>query len=104
MLEMYDVEARRRGKMKSDDRTFVLRPMEGKNPRDTKGNVDPRLFQGENNLHAIYDDIKGMWTLRYEVGGLPEALKQKFTTFSDCEDTVRRYFANRSVEIEKVID
>ena len=104
MLTSYDPEARRKQKMKSDDRTLILVPMEGKNPRDSKGNIDPRLFNGENNLHGIYNEMTGMWYLKYEVGGLPEPLKQQFLTFGDLETTVRQYFAKRNVTVLEIVD
>lgn len=103
MLTTYDPDSRRKQKMKSDDRILVLVPMEGKNPRDSKGNIDPRLFSGENNLHGIYSETSGMWFLRYETGGLPEPLKQQFITFDDLETTVRRYFKTRNVTVLEVI-
>ena len=104
MISNYDVEARRKAKMRSDDRVLVLEPTKGKNPRNTLGHIDPRLFNGENNIHIIYDDIKGLWKLRYDVGGLPEPLKQNFTTFNTALAAVKKYFETRNVEIVKVID
>ena len=104
MISNYDVEARRKEKMRSDDRVLVLRPMSGKSPRDVLGQVDPRLFSGENNMHVIYEDTSGMWKLRYDVGGLPESLKQKFTTFNSAVDAVKKYFETRNVEVTSIID
>lgn len=104
MIANYDIEARRKAKMRSDDRVLVLGVMRDKKPRDTLGHIDPRLFTGENHLHVIYDDITGMWRFRYDIGGIPETLKQNFTTFTQAVDTAKRYFANRNVEIVKVID
>ena len=99
-----DIEARREAKVRSDDRVLVLQPMEGLKPRNVVGQVDPRLFNGENNLHVIYDDMTGMWKLRYDTGGLPEPLKQTFTTFNTAVDAVKKYFSTRNVEVSKVID
>lgn len=104
MISNYDVEARRKEKMRSDDRVLVLQPMSGKTVKDVLGKADPRLFSGENNLHIIYDEIKGMWKLRYDVGGLPEILKQEFTTFNTAVDAVKKYFASRNVEVVRIID
>lgn len=104
MISNYDIEARRKAKMRSDDRVFVLQPVQGKSAKDILGRADPRLFTGENNLHAIYDDITGMWRLRYDMGALPEPLKQKFTTFNTAVDAVKKYFSSRNVEITKIID
>lgn len=104
MISNYDVEARRKAKMRSDDRVLVLKVMDGKKPRDVLGHIDPRCFSGDNNLHVIYDDTKGMWKLRYDVGGLPEPLKQNFTTFNTAVAAAKKYFETRNVEIARVID
>lgn len=100
----YDIEARRRGKMRSDDRILILKVMEGKTAKDYAGKVDPRLFSGENKLHGIYDPQSGMWNMRYQTGSLPEPLRQKFMTFEELEMAARKYFATRNVEISGVID
>lgn len=104
MLTSYNPEARRKQKMKSDDRTLVLVPMQGKTVKDVTGKADPRLFNGENNIHGIYDEMSGMWSLKYEVGGLPEPLKQRFLTFGDAEQAVRQYFSKRNVTVLEVVD
>lgn len=102
MIINYDVETRRKSKMKDDDRVLVLKVMDGKSPRDTAGKIDPRLFSGENNLHVIYDENTGMWSFRYDVGGLPEPLKQKYTEFQDAVTVARQYFAKRNVQIDRI--
>jgi hypothetical protein len=104
MISNYDVEARRRSKMKDDDRILILRPMPGKTARDINGRVDPRLFNGDNKLHIIYNNTTGMWGMRYDVGIPPEPLRQKFTMFGDAVETARLYFAKRDVEIERIDD
>ena len=102
MLVNYDVESRRMSKMKSDNRVLVLRPMEGKKSLAADGSVDARLFTGENKLHAQYSDVTGMWSLHYDIGGLPGALKNQFTMFSELLAHTRAYFARRNVEIVEV--
>jgi len=101
-IVQYDVEERRRNKMKSDDRILVLRPIDGKTALSSTGSVDKRLFNGENKLHAIYDDVKGMWTMHYDVGGLPGGLQHQFTEFSPLLEHARNYFKRRNVEITQV--
>lgn len=101
-LTTYDPEARRDSKMKSDDRVLVLQVMDGKKPISSTGNVDQRLFSGDNNLHATYDQQTGMWSMNYEVGGLPGGLQRKFTTFPDLLTYVREYFHDRNVKIAEV--
>lgn len=102
MLVNYDIEERRRGKMKADDRVLVLQPMEGKKPLTTDGSVDARLFKGENNLHVIYNVNDGAWKMAYEMGGLPGGLQGKFTTFGEAVSTARAYYAKRNVEIADI--
>lgn len=104
MISNYDVEVRRKAKMRSDDRILVLQPKRGMTAKDCVGRTDPRVFTGENNLHIIYDNITGMWKLKYDFGGLPETLKQCFTTFGTALSAVKKYFDNRNVEVVKVID
>lgn len=100
----YDIEARRKSKMMSDNRVLILKVMEGKTAKDYSGKVDPRLFTGENKLHGIYDPQSGMWNMRYQTGILAEPLRQKFTTFEDLYAFAKKYFATRNVEIAGVID
>lgn len=90
--------------MRSEDRILVLKPIEGMGPRDSIGNIDHRLFKGENKLHAIQDPRTCMWSLKYEDGRLQEALKQKFTNFKTLLDFTREYFKKRNIEITEVID
>lgn len=100
----YDIEARRRAKMFSNDRILVLRVMEGKKALSSGGLVDSRLFTGENKLHGVYDDRTGMWNMKYETGGLPGALQQKFITFEDLVDCAKVYFKSRNVEVSGIIN
>lgn len=102
MLVNYDVEDRRRSKMKSDDRILILQPMEGKAALSAAGAVDKRLFNGENKLHAIYDEAKGIWSMKYDMGGLPGGLQGQFTVFSELVNTARAYFRKRNVEITEI--
>jgi hypothetical protein len=104
MLNTYDPEARRKSKMRSDDRIIELKPMPGVNPKNSIGNTDSRLFTGENQLHAVYNEMTGMWSLRYEQGAVPGALKERWTMFEDLLATVKRYFSSRNVEVTRVID
>lgn len=100
----YDIEARQKEKMHTTDRLIVLRPMEGKDPKDAQGNVDKRLFSGENNLHAVYDVNKGWWSVRYDKGAIPGGLDRNWTDLTNTVDTVRQYFAARNVEVVEVRD
>ena len=100
----YDIEARRKDKMMSDDRVLVLRPMEGKKTTDSMGKIDTRLFTGENKLHGIFDPRSGMWNMRYETGALPGALQQKFMEFHELVAFAKAYFKTRNVEVSEILD
>lgn len=100
----YDIEVRRKDKMLSDDRVLILRTMAGKKAADSAGKIDPRLFTGENKLHAVFDPRTGMWNMRYETGGLPGALQQKFLEFNDLYTFAEEYYKTRNIEITEVIN
>lgn len=98
------IESRRREKMATNDRVLVLKTIDGKQPKGSTGVVDPRLFNGANKLHGVYDERTGMWNLRYETGALPGALQQKFSTFTELEQFAKKYFLTRDVEIVEIIN
>lgn len=100
----YDIASREKAKMHTLDRIIVLKTMEGKDPLTSDGFVDKRLFNGENNLHAIFDIRTGMWFLRYDKGLLPGALDVKYISLPEILDYVRQYFARRNVEVVEVKD
>src|SRR5687768_1734002 len=89
-------------KYNSDDRVFIFEPVEGTKVTAATGLVDPRLFTGENKLHAKKDDIYGLWYLQYEMGGLPPVLKQKWTSFNAMVKFARDYFMKRGLMIKEV--
>ena len=99
----YDLKERELAKMHMSDRIIVLQPMEGKTPLSSTGNVDKRIFSGENNLHGILKTDTGLWEFWYEKGSLPGALECKFTTFAGLLDYAKEYFAKRNVEVKEVI-
>ena len=101
-IQLYDVEARRKQKMKSDDRLIILKPIDGKKTLSSTGMPDKRLFTGENKLHAVLDLRTGMWHLHYEIGALPGGLKGNWTLFSELEKHVRAYFKSRNVEVTEI--
>lgn len=89
-------------KMVSEDRVFVLKQIEGKSTLDSAGLTDTRLFTGENNLHAV-KSTDNFWVLRYDNGGLPGALKQKFTSFPVLRRFVESYFKKRNIAVTDVL-
>lgn len=90
--------------MHSLDRVIVLQPMEGKTALSGTGAPDKGLFTGENNLHAVYDNVYGLWVMKYDRGQLPGGLEGKFTDLDLLLAHVRSYFAKRNVEIVEVRD
>lgn len=100
----YDIEERRREKMRSDDRILSLSIIDGKKPLSSIGQVDNRLFKGENRLHAYRDDITGLWKFRYDEGAVPGALKQSFVTFDTLLAHAKKYFLSRNIQIDEILD
>lgn len=101
---MKSFEDLRKSKVKSDDRIIVLRPMDGKPTLDGKGLLDPGLFTGGNQLHALKHPLYATWYLKYEKGGIPNQLKQQFTSFNKLVEIVNRYYNVRNVEIKEIIE
>ncbi len=91
-------------KMSSSDRVLMLEPIDGKAPKSSIGNTDPKLFTGENKLHVIKNEETCHWSLKYESGSIPESLKQTFTSFKMALKTVENYFANRNIRVKEVIN
>lgn len=91
-------------KARKTDRILKIRPIEGQKTLSSTGLVDPRIFTGDNNLHAIQDPRNTLWGLKLEAGGLAEPLKQKFKTFDSLLEFVKVYFRKRNLEITEVID
>ena len=93
-----------KNKERKTDRILVLKVKEGERPISSTGLVDTRLFSGDNKLHAVQDLSNRLWSLKYEMGGVPEPLKEKFTTFDRALHSAKTYFNKRNVEIVEVID
>lgn len=91
-------------KMRSPDRILVLKAMEGKKPMNTIGVNDPRLFTGENKLHAIMDAQTCLWRLKYDMGIVPETLKGTFTGFKALKKFADLYYGKRNIEIVEIKD
>ncbi len=91
-------------KMSSPDRVLVLKVMEGMKPLNTSGVADPRLFTGENKLHAVMDEQSCLWKFKYDMGIVPEALKGNFTGFKALKKFADSYFNKRNIEIVEVKD
>lgn len=84
------------------DRVLTLKAMEGKKPLDNAGVADPRLFTGENKLHAVMDPETCLWRLKYEMGIVPEGLKGNFTGYRALKKFADEFFRRRNVELVEI--
>jgi hypothetical protein len=91
-------------KMRTPDRVLVLKVIDGEKPKNSTGQVDPRLFKGENKLHAVMDQQTTLWRLKYDDGNIPQALKGQFTNFKALKAFAENYFKTRNIEIVEVKD
>ena len=91
-------------KMRSTERTLVLKPIDGKNVLSSSGLVDNRLFKGGNSLKAVMNPIDCLWRFKYETGIIPESLRQKFTSFAALLKFGQQYFERRGLQIVEIID
>lgn len=90
--------------MRSPDRILVLKTIDGEKPLSSKGLVDPRLFTGENKLHAVMDMQTTLWHLKYDQGIVPPPLKCQFTSFKMLRQHATEYFRSRNIEIVEIKD
>lgn len=93
-----------KSKERKTDRILVVQVIDGKRPKSSTGIVDPRLFTGENKLHLILDPRSRLWYFRYEQGGIPPILKQRFTSYDIALDFITKYLATRNLKIVEIID
>lgn len=89
-------------KMRGNDRILELKIKDGTLPKRSTGLVDTQIFLGGNKLHAIYDDNKQLWYLKYDKGILPPALQMHWTSFSALMKIVQPYFEKRNIEISEI--
>lgn len=87
-------------RIRKTDIQFVLKSIDGKR----SSLLDGRLFTGENNMHAVFDPQLGLWYLKYDKGGIPGPLKQKFTDYATLMKHVLAYLTLRNVEIVEILD
>ena len=85
-------------KMLGNDRILKLKQ---RNPdsKEGPGLIGREVFTGANNLHAVYDDSQQLWYLKLERGAVPEALRQRFTSFSQLYKVCQTYFENKDIDV-----
>lgn len=88
----------------STDRIIVLETVDKKQPLSSTGMVDTRLFTGENKLHAVRDNQTCLWHFKYDMGVLPQPLKQQFTGFKALLKFAEDYFKKRNIRVTEVMD
>jgi hypothetical protein len=91
-------------KMRKTDRILVIKAKEGMKPLGNTGLADPRLFKGDNVLHAVMDEATCMWYMKYDKGVVPSVLKGKYTNFEKLFNDAKNYFEKRNLEIVEVKD
>lgn len=85
-------------RMNTQDRVFSFRPKDSKKLKNDM--MDPRLIDGKNKLHAVQDAATCLWSLKYEHGQLPEALRDsRFTRFDTLQKAVEVYYGSRGYEV-----
>lgn len=87
--------------LRSNDRILVL---EKTDPKADAGLLDPRVFEGKNNLHAVMDTGNCMWNFRYEHGAIPPGLRGKFTSFKEAMSHAELYLVGKKIKIVNVLD
>src|ERR1700688_1834112 len=100
--ELKLIDPKENSTLKTDDRVFSMKVIDDKLPLTHLGMVDKRLFTGENKLHAVKDPQYQLWSLRYEMGVVPEPLKQQFTSFKQLFKFCEEYFKKRNIEIKEI--
>lgn len=94
---------KRKEKNRSNDRVFVLEPIEGKFTLTQAGHIDTSIFKGKNNIHALINEF-GNWYLKMDHGMLPSGLKQQWTSFTKLEHFVKEYYLKRNVRVKDILD
>lgn len=88
--------------LRNNDRILVLEKVDPKSKDN--GLIDPEVFEGKNNLHAVMDESTCLWTFKYERGTIPEPLRMKFTSFKHLKEHADIYFGKKNIKITKVVD
>lgn len=83
---------------------LVVKVQEGKLPTSVTGLVDPRLFKGGNHLYMVLDPTSMLWGFKYEQGGVPSGLNQRFTNRDKALEFAKTYLKTRNLEVKEVID
>ncbi len=86
-------------KNQTSDRILILKVKPGKEGTNSKGLTDPRLFKGENRLHAFVDPVTMLWRLRYDFGIIPDEFRRSWTKFNLLLEFVTKYYEQRNIDI-----
>lgn len=85
--------------------TDIILKLEKYDPKQKDiGLIDPKVFNGGNNLHAVMDPNTLFWTFKYEHGHIPPALRDRFTSFKVAKNHAESYFKTKNIKIVEVLD
>jgi hypothetical protein len=87
--------------MRSTDRILVLEKID---PKGDTGLIDPKVFKGENNLHAVMDQGTCLWSFKHDRGMVPAPLRNKYTSFKAAREQAEEYFRQKNIRIVEVKD
>lgn len=87
--------------MINSDRVLILEKIDPKGKTDM---VDPAVFEGKNNFHAVMDSTTCLWSVKYERGLPPAPLRTKYTSFKALKAAAELYFSTKNVKITGVQD
>lgn len=88
-------------KMHSEDRMLNIEHIP--NAKSTSL-IDPKLFTGEQEIHAVRGPFDNLWRVKYNKGTLPTPLKQSFTNFQQLFNFCVAYFGRRGVKVTGFTD
>lgn len=91
-------------KQRSPDRVLTIKIIDGTKPKTSTGLIDSRLFNGQNNLHAVQNPETTLWVIKYDAGVLPPQLKQSFTSFKKLMQYTEVYLKGRNLEVTEIKD
>ncbi len=89
--------------MDSVIRKLNIAPIDGEKVVTSKGMVDPRLWQGGNELYAEMDNANCMWRLRYKHGMLPPQIQGVYTNFDKAFKAATKYYSTRGLQVSRAV-
>lgn len=88
-------------KMRSTERQILLRINKD---LKNKGVLSQEIARGDNKLYGVLDRRTMLWSAKMEKGIVPNAFRQRFTSFDDLLKFSTKYFKDRGIEVIGVKD